>query len=693
MGFPTGKVQLIYAKSKVYVHPSKNKKDNLPGYLYIYKEFPTSTNDELIFGWIPEESLDEDSDQYNALKKVDLGSNSEFFKRPSNYGNFSFSVKIKELYSIQFRPPSIGWWFGSIVLNSKNDFDALPVLFFHDDESQSTINEQERKKRNFEVFGEDNQLFWGGSMFLNEFKKYGNLVKSTLESSVYLINPNLEDLNNFSPNRTIKKNNNNKINPSNFSKFFQNARWTVLENLAKITKFTSDRITDLNDQLTEFNDPYINKILKNPEFSRINDEYGGMAKIYLAKWAMDIKEQSDRSRKLEMDDKYRDVLDRELGLNKENNIISEQDILNAHEPSRELTPQEWNSFFDSSGRLNITVTEVKNRIFHGGCNETIRNEVWLFLLEVYPWDSSAKDRKILRKTFEEDYKILKSQWKDDEEIQHDLYFKDQVQRIEKDIKRTDRDLEIYKREVQNNNEEEEEEELEIKNQNLLCLKDILLTFNRFNDKLGYVQGMTDLLSPLFYIFRDETLTFWSFVKLMDRMERNFLHDQSGIKNQIDTLNDLVQFMLPELYGHLESNHSNNFIFFFRMLLVLFKRELNWENFMKIWEIIFTNYYTSQFQIFIILAILQKNEKILINNLNEFDEFLKFFNDLSINYQENFDILDLLTRSELLFLKFRSMIDIIDINTLDGELSPISDNLRLLLNKDIIIQRETKRVIG
>ena len=38
---------------------------------------------------------------------------------------------------------------------------------------------------------------------------------------------------------------------------------------------------------------------------------------------------------------------------------------------------------------------------------------------------------------------------------------------------------------------------------------------------GYVQGMSDLLSPLLMLFQDEQLSFWTFVGYMDIVVSNF----------------------------------------------------------------------------------------------------------------------------------------------------------------------------
>ena len=244
------------------------------------------------------------------------------------------------------------------------------------------------------------------------------------------------------------------------------------------------------------------------------------------------------------------------------------------------------------------------------------------------------------------------------------------------------------------------------------MREILLTFNEYNENLGYVQGMTDLLSPLYVIIQDEVLVFWAFANFMERMERNFVRDQTGMKKQMNTLNKLLQFMLPKLYKHLEMCQSNDLFFFFRMLLVWFKRELHWDQVLTLWEILWTDYYSSQFHLFFALSILSDNERIIIQNLTQFDEVLKYMNDLSMKLHLN----PLLIRSELLFLKFKRMLDIIDrdtsLNALrhddpynngnttttgssensnNGEI--IGDELRELLRKDLVIQKEVERPEG
>ncbi|RZF41159.1 hypothetical protein LSTR_LSTR015896 [Laodelphax striatellus] len=58
------------------------------------------------------------------------------------------------------------------------------------------------------------------------------------------------------------------------------------------------------------------------------------------------------------------------------------------------------------------------------------------------------------------------------------------------------------------------------NSNLKVLNDILMTYVMYNFDLGYVQGMSDLLSPILIVMSNEVDAFWCFVGFMNRVAEN-----------------------------------------------------------------------------------------------------------------------------------------------------------------------------
>lgn len=712
--FPPGKGQLLYCKSKVYVHVTANKRDNVAGYLTIVKPFVDSQNIDLIVAYIPEtdvtaidkEALDYfdlyglDGENYDFYKKSEVVASSNkpqvnrFIDRPrlTSLSSYAFGLQISNIYSIQVRPKTTGLWEGSLVLHSKDVQEKMPALFFHDDESPGTKREQKLKSNSFDPFSENSkgELYWGGDRFISCMRNYCVMEESTLEKGMYLVNPTKDDTIGFIPDVLDAEDADESVGEI-LQDWMANAKWKVLTGLASVSGFAKKKISGVieNDKLPE----PIRKLLNRPQVRAIGDDFDS-ANVYLSRWALSVQEEAEKSQKQIIGNNYyRELMASEFG--KGTIALTPQEVAGARR-LKPVSKVEWDSFFDRTGRLQITNREVLDRVFHGGVAPEARPQAWLFLLHVYPYDTSTDERKQLEEMLYDSYIDFKNNWKGDLDRQkNDSYWQDQKMRIDKDVRRTDRDLDIYKGgdpiDADETGNEDPEDDAGFKNPHLMVLRDILLSYNELNCNLGYVQGMSDLLSPLYYVIRDEPISFWAFARFMEVMERNFVRDVSGMKEQMLTLTELVQFMLPDLYKHLDECDSGNLFFFFRMLLVWFKRELEFDDTMRLWEVLWTNYHSSQFILFVCLATLEKNSKIIMTQLHRFDDILKYMNDLSGTLQ----IEDLLVRGELLFLKFKQMVALIDrknqgIVGSSDDVIPISDELRKLLSREPVIQKEEPR---
>ena len=144
-----------------------------------------------------------------------------------------------------------------------------------------------------------------------------------------------------------------------------------------------------------------------------------------------------------------------------------------------------------------------------------------------------------------------------------------------------------------------------------------------------------------------------------------------MRTQLLSLDHLVQLMDPKLYSHLQSADSTNFFFFFRMLLVWYKREFQWTDILRLWETLWTNYLSSNFHLFIALAILEKHRDVIMTHLKHFDEVLKYsmfigplvplhpnpnvVNELS----GTMDLESTLIRAESLFRRFQRTVEAVD----------------------------------
>ncbi|KUJ11666.1 GTPase-activating protein GYP7 [Mollisia scopiformis] len=698
-------VKLLFSKSKVYIHPTPSAKDNIPGYIALLQQKPPpdsrptssgsasarlKTASSLLLAWLPEHSLGDALDTY---VKVDLSDGDSPPKQSylvpppptttthsGSVGHYAYAIPVSAVYSLLVRPPSLGWWFGSVIINSRAG-DSFPALFFHDSECQSTILQKKKHAReNFDPFGANGEMFWGGDEVLRWLRRYVEVERSGAEPNIYLIEPSAEDKAAFGGKVTqaavVRRPSSSGVqvggaagaNPRGtgdarmdpVTKFVKEAGWNLMEKFSKVTTFTrrtADSVIE-NPRVP----PQVRRLLKNPEVQTLQEEFDS-ARIYLARWAMGIAEQSERDRNQRIWT-ARDVLEmEETDVGEFELLDTEMGNLSLKELRKTVTMKEWTSFFDPrTGRLQVTVDEVKERIFHGGLDpdDGVRKEAWLFLLGVYDWESTSEDRKAEIASLRDEYVRLKGAWWDrlvdlGGEGEEGEWWREQKGRIEKDVHRTDRTIPLFAGEDAPHPDPSSPFADVGTNVHLEQMKDMLLTYNEYNRDLGYVQGMSDLLAPIYAVMQDDAIAFWGFQHFMDRMERNFLRDQSGMRKQLLTLDHLVQLMDPKLYLHLQSADSTNFFFFFRMLLVWYKREFEWLDVLTLWERLWTDYLSSNFHLFIALAILEKHRSVIMEHLKHFDEVLKYVNELS----NTIDLESTLIRAEALFRRFQRTVEAID----------------------------------
>jgi len=328
-----------------------------------------------------------------------------------------------------------------------------------------------------------------------------------------------------------------------------------------------------------------------------------------------------------------------------------------------ITVEQWVTYYDNEGRLNKTEDELRELIYHSGLENDIRMDAWKYLLNIFPWDSTEENRKEINLTRQQSYDSLKQQWKailangptspvemqeeeevpqqvtnaGDERFETDIYKRimDRKFRIEKDVLRTDRTIPMYSNSSNNVSSDKpviyDDIETDTSqagwNSNLELLRDILVTYTFLENDNGYVQGMSDLLAPILGVFRNESDTFWCFNEFMEKYKNNFHRNQEEMKNQLSLLLDLVRLMDIELYEHFEKLGCLHLFFCFRWLLVIFKREFDFYDCMRVWETIWSQKKSDYYQLFIAVAILKQNKTQLLE-LDSFDDTLKYINNLS-----------------------------------------------------------------
>lgn len=322
-----------------------------------------------------------------------------------------------------------------MVINTRAG-DSFPALFFHDSECQSTILQKKRRVReNFDPFGEDGGTFWGGDEVLRWLKRYVVVERSGADPSIYLIEPSAEDKLGFGGGSTPPESSKamgskaagqvgvttvssgsssgaRDAGMDTITKALKQARWTFLEKMSQVTTFTRKTAQDISENPKI--PPQVRRLMKNPEVQTLQEEFDS-ARVYLARWAMGIAEQSERERAQRIWT-ARDVMEMEdSGVGEFEILDVDAGGLSLAEKRKPVTLQEWTNFFNKqTGELMVHPDEVKERIFHGGLNSTdgVRKEAWLFLLGFYEWDSTADERKAVMSSKRDEFVRLKGAWWD-----------------------------------------------------------------------------------------------------------------------------------------------------------------------------------------------------------------------------------------------------------------------------------------
>lgn len=117
---------------------------------------------------------------------------------------------------------------------------------------------------------------------------------------------------------------------------------------------------------------------------------------------------------------------------------------------------------------------------------------------------------------------------------------------------------------------------------------ILEAYALYDSEIGYCQGMSDLLSPIISVMTEDHEAFWCFVGFMKKARHNFRLDEVGIRRQLSIVSKIIKHKDSHLYRHLEKLQAEDCFFVYRMVVVLFRRELTFEQTICLWEVMWAD---------------------------------------------------------------------------------------------------------
>jgi hypothetical protein len=107
------------------------------------------------------------------------------------------------------------------------------------------------------------------------------------------------------------------------------------------------------------------------------------------------------------------------------------------------------------------------------------------------------------------------------------------------------------------------------------------------------------------------------------------------------------------------------------VLIAFKREFPFDDVLRLWEVLWTDYYSNNFVLFIALAVLESHRDMILRYLVEFDEILKYCNELSMTIELDTTI----AQAEVLFLSFSQLVADVDRRKAEELINPNADTIR------------------
>ncbi|KAL9272276.1 Rab GTPase-activating protein 22-like protein [Drosera capensis] len=117
---------------------------------------------------------------------------------------------------------------------------------------------------------------------------------------------------------------------------------------------------------------------------------------------------------------------------------------------------------------------------------------------------------------------------------------------------------------------------------------ILEAYGIYDSEIGYCQGMSDLLSPIVAMMEEDYMAFWCFVGFMKKARHNFRLDEVGIGRQLNLVSKIIKTKDSHLYRHLVKLQAEDCFFVYRMVVVLFRRELTFEQTLCLWEVMWAD---------------------------------------------------------------------------------------------------------
>ena len=263
--------------------------------------------------------------------------------------------------------------------------------------------------------------------------------------------------------------------------------------------------------------------------------------------------------------------------------------------------------------------EIINKILLNGIPESLpclRPLIWKSLIGFFPlkeldkWKDIETQKKLAYQNIIEKYKNYLDNITDDKN-------KKIIEQINRDLPRTRFDVPFFEDKNKNNEKEK----------NYDVLRRILFFYSKEHEELGYVQGMTEIIANIFYIFSKddnpftkeyaEIDSYFIYEKLMEEIKQIFQLEKENfsetfINLQIKQIKKILKKIEPDLLNYFEYIGLEIKNFVIRWILVLFAQEFTIDVTVNFWDRVFTQKDKLKFICYISVAIIKSNKELIMS---------------------------------------------------------------------------------
>ncbi len=279
-------------------------------------------------------------------------------------------------------------------------------------------------------------------------------------------------------------------------------------------------------------------------------------------------------------------------------------------------------------------------------------------------------KNIIQKNLLEEFKLFENYSNMSKEEKEDLDKKTNkllLEQICKDVNRTHNQLDFFFKPTDENNKLSQKELIQLMDNRRNCsmknindiykinikethadvIARILFIYSKFFPDISYVQGMNEIIAPIYYVFSfDKTYgveasvenieadVFWTFNSLMEQIKNNFNseknQDDTGIGGKVQKFKIMLQIMDLQLYQHFEAFNVEYYTFAYRWFILFFSQEFLMIDILRLWDYLFSSDDKFFNCYFVSLAVLElKRDDLLVSDLSGILSNLKSFKGLNI----------------------------------------------------------------